>query len=84
MGQRYLVEQPDRAVGLMELRVKRSVEGIDSHRHPVKPGAMPSWSGRSDCVFKDVQSMQGGLTFCADVSRKRVDRAFRSRHLSPG
>ena len=54
VGERDLVEQADPAVGARELRVEGSVKCVDGDRHPVKPGAAPSWRGCSEREFEHV------------------------------
>ncbi len=81
VGERDLVVQADRVVGVGELRMQCSVECIDRRRDPVKPCAVPSWCGRGEGVFENVQSMQGSLALGADVCCKRFVCAARSRRL---
>ena len=81
MAERDLVEQANRAVGGGKLRVQRSVESVESHRHPMNPCAVSPWSGRNERIFDNVQGMQRSLAVCTDVSRELVERASRSGRL---
>lgn len=61
--------------------MQRMMQSIDSQSHSVQPGAMPKWSGCNECIFDNVQRMQGSPTFCTYLACQDVEAVGRSRRL---